>query len=114
MEVLDTRCDGSYADRQRPAYRRSRRRCPFLSKGIGTSRLCWHRPPSRRPGAPMHRRWHRRALAAAALLLTTTGAATGAVTAHAPPALAAPPPQEPGVTLRVFDVQTALSKLCTL
>jgi hypothetical protein len=54
----------------------------------------------------MHRRWHRRALAAAAFLL--------AVTAQAPPALAAPPPQEPGVTLRVFDVQTALSKLCTL
>lgn len=35
----------------------------------------------------------------------------------APPASAAPadiPPQEPGVTLRVFDVQTPLSKLCTL
>ncbi|PWI10023.1 hypothetical protein DIZ27_13105 [Streptomyces sp. NWU339] len=35
----------------------------------------------------------------------------------APPAAAAPvdiPPQEPGVTLRVFDVQTPLSKLCTL
>ncbi|MFE9169827.1 family 16 glycoside hydrolase [Streptomyces kebangsaanensis] len=35
----------------------------------------------------------------------------------APSASAAPadvPPQEPGVTLRVFDVQTPLSKLCTL
>lgn len=35
----------------------------------------------------------------------------------APPAAAAPPdipPQEPGVALRVFDVQTPLSKLCTL
>src|SRR6478735_8051608 len=34
-----------------------------------------------------------------------------------PTATAAPgdiPPQEPGVTLRVFDVQTPLSKLCTL
>ncbi|KAA0932966.1 family 16 glycoside hydrolase [Streptomyces apricus] len=29
-------------------------------------------------------------------------------------AAAAIPPQEPGVTLRVFDVQTPLSKLCTL
>jgi hypothetical protein len=55
----------------------------------------------------MHRRWYRRALATAAFLL--------AVTAQAPPALAAaPPPQEPGLTLRVFDVQTSLSKLCTL
>ncbi|GIJ55425.1 discoidin domain-containing protein [Virgisporangium aurantiacum] len=55
----------------------------------------------------MHRRWYRRALAAAAFLL--------AVTAQAPPALAAaPPPQEPGLTLRVFDVQTSLTKLCTL
>lgn len=37
----------------------------------------------------------------------------------APPAAAAPtaadiPPQEPGVTLRVFDTQVPLSKLCTL
>ncbi|MFE7031234.1 family 16 glycoside hydrolase [Streptomyces sp. NPDC057621] len=32
----------------------------------------------------------------------------------ATPAAAAIPPQEPGVTLRVFDVQTPLSKLCTL
>ncbi len=34
-----------------------------------------------------------------------------------PPAAAAPadiPPQEPGITLRVFDVQTSLSKLCAL
>ncbi|MFJ9037246.1 family 16 glycoside hydrolase [Streptomyces sp. NPDC102406] len=35
----------------------------------------------------------------------------------APPTVAAPddiPPQEPGVTLRVFDTQVPLSKLCTL
>jgi hypothetical protein len=32
----------------------------------------------------------------------------------AAPAHAAPPPQEPGVTLRVFDVQTPLSRICTL
>ncbi|WP_261989728.1 PA14 domain-containing protein, partial [Streptomyces sp. uw30] len=35
----------------------------------------------------------------------------------APPSVAAPddiPPQEPGVTLRVFDTQVPLSKLCTL
>jgi uncharacterized protein YegP (UPF0339 family) len=36
---------------------------------------------------------------------------TGFVTA---PASAAVPPQEPGVTLRVFDVQTELDRLCTL
>ncbi|MEV4283212.1 family 16 glycoside hydrolase [Actinoplanes xinjiangensis] len=48
-----------------------------------------------------------------ALLLTLGLAATaGALTA--PPAHAAPPPQEPGVTLRIFDVQTALDRLCTL
>jgi hypothetical protein len=29
-------------------------------------------------------------------------------------ATAAPPPQEPGVTLRVYDLQTSLSRLCTL
>ena len=32
----------------------------------------------------------------------------------AAPARAALPPQEPGVTLRVFDVQTPLTKICTL
>jgi Domain of Unknown Function (DUF1080)/PA14 domain/Carbohydrate binding module (family 35) len=31
-----------------------------------------------------------------------------------PPASAAVPPQEPGVTLRVFDVQVELDRLCTL
>ncbi|MBB5869823.1 hypothetical protein F4553_003202 [Allocatelliglobosispora scoriae] len=41
-------------------------------------------------------------LTAASLWLPATGAA------------AAPPPQEPGVTLRTFDMQVALSALCTL
>ncbi|MFJ4467980.1 family 16 glycoside hydrolase [Streptomyces sp. NPDC089424] len=48
-------------------------------------------------------------------LLTSAVLATGALAA--PAAVAAPadiPPQEPGVTLRVFDVQTPLSELCTL
>jgi hypothetical protein len=35
-------------------------------------------------------------------------------TAPAQAAPAAPPPQEPGVTLRVYDVQVGLDKLCTL
>ncbi|GAA4811576.1 family 16 glycoside hydrolase [Streptomyces ziwulingensis] len=49
------------------------------------------------------------------LLLTSSILATGV--SAAPAALAAPaavPPQEPGVTLRVFDVQTPLDELCTL
>ncbi|WP_435858019.1 family 16 glycoside hydrolase [Streptomyces umbrinus] len=48
-------------------------------------------------------------------LLTGTVLAGGLLAA--PASSAAPsaiPPQEPGVTLRVFDVQTPLSKLCTL
>ncbi|MFH8462763.1 family 16 glycoside hydrolase [Streptomyces sp. NPDC017991] len=40
--------------------------------------------------------------------------ASSAATDAATDAAAAVPPQEPGVTLRVFDVQTPLSKLCTL
>ncbi len=45
----------------------------------------------------------------AAALITT------AFTSVAAPAqAAAPPPQEPGVTLRVYDLQTALTRLCTL
>ncbi|GHE95708.1 family 16 glycoside hydrolase [Streptomyces fumanus] len=50
------------------------------------------------------------------VLLLTSGILAGGLSA-APAALAAPsdiPPQEPGITLRVFDVQTPLSKLCTL
>ncbi|MET8044334.1 discoidin domain-containing protein [Micromonospora sp. NPDC005215] len=44
------------------------------------------------------------ALASASLWLPTAATA----------APAAPPPQEPGVTLRIFDLQTSLSSLCTL
>ncbi|MEU9554236.1 family 16 glycoside hydrolase [Streptomyces fumanus] len=50
------------------------------------------------------------------VLLLASGILAGGLSA-APAALAAPsdiPPQEPGITLRVFDVQTPLSKLCTL
>ncbi|MFT7837680.1 DUF1080 domain-containing protein [Saccharothrix sp. BKS2] len=48
-------------------------------------------------------------LLTAALLVSGSGLpATGA------PREEAPPPQEPGVTLRVFDVQVALDRLCTL
>jgi hypothetical protein len=57
----------------------------------------------------MDRRWSRPALLAATLLAAGAG-----LTGLATPASAAPPPQEPGVTLRVFDVQRALSTICTL
>ncbi len=56
------------------------------------------RPPSRRGLLPAASALF---LAAAALLV-------------APAQAAAIPPQEPGVTLRVFDLQTPLSKLCNL
>lgn len=49
--------------------------------------------------------------------LVAGGILVGGGLGAAPTASAAPsgsPPQEPGVTLRVFDVQTPLSKLCTL
>jgi hypothetical protein len=55
------------------------------------------------------RRLYRHAFAPLAFLLVLAGAAA--------PAAAAPediPPQQPGVTLRVFDVQVALTELCTL
>ncbi|MCA2217762.1 family 16 glycoside hydrolase [Jidongwangia harbinensis] len=57
----------------------------------------------------MHRRRYRHALAPIAFLLVLAGAGIPAA-----PAAAAIPPQEPGVTLRVFDVQVALNNLCTL
>ena len=56
-----------------------------------------------------HVRWPRAAGALASIALITAASLSTAA-----PAAAAPPPQEPGVTLRVFDVQTALSRLCTL
>jgi hypothetical protein len=56
------------------------------------------RPPARR--GPL--------VAALALFVAVAGMLV------APAQAAAIPPQQPGVTLRVFDVQTALSRLCTL
>ncbi|MDG9676783.1 ricin-type beta-trefoil lectin domain protein [Micromonospora sp. DH14] len=56
-------------------------------------------------GTPLLRRLHHPALGALALVLA---AGLWAVPATAAPA------QEPGVTLRVFDVQVPLSELCTL
>lgn len=47
-------------------------------------------------------------------LLAVTVLVTGLSAVVATPAQAAVPPQEPGVTLRVFDMQTELSKLCTI
>ncbi|RZT78849.1 glucose/arabinose dehydrogenase [Micromonospora violae] len=56
-------------------------------------------------GTPLLRRLHHPVLGALALVLATS--------LWAVPATAAPA-QEPGVTLRVFDVQVPLSELCTL
>lgn len=56
------------------------------------------------PSVHKRRRWP-----IAAITLFT--ALSGLVTA---PAHAAVPPQQPGVTLRVFDLQTPLDKLCTI
>ena len=47
-------------------------------------------------------------------LVVFCAAAVGAVLAPPPMAAAAVPPQEPGVTLRVYDMQTELNRLCTL
>ncbi|MEU1303413.1 family 16 glycoside hydrolase [Streptomyces shenzhenensis] len=63
----------------------------------------------------MHPRPFRRARRQLTALLVG-GFLAGGIAA-APPSAAAPadiPPQEPGVTLRVFDTQVPLSKLCTL
>src|SRR5262245_52510525 len=77
----------------------------------------------------MPRRWPRRALItsallSSALLATTAAAVTPAAAANAANAAnaavanaavaLAPPPQQAGITLRVFDLQVALSTLCTL
>ncbi|QGN49624.1 DUF1080 domain-containing protein [Micromonospora sp. WMMC415] len=53
------------------------------------------------------RRFRSPVLTSAALVLAATGL-------PAAPAAAAPPAQEPGVTLRVYDVQVPLDELCTL
>jgi hypothetical protein len=55
----------------------------------------------------LHRRLRSPAYGVAALLITASFWPTAAVAA-------ALPEQEPGVTLRVFDVQTNLSEICTL
>lgn len=47
-------------------------------------------------------------------VLAVTGLAAGGLVAAANPAGAAVPPQEPGVTLRVFDVQVPLDEICVL
>ncbi|MFD0200887.1 MULTISPECIES: RICIN domain-containing protein [Saccharothrix] len=56
-----------------------------------------------------HTRWPR-----AAGSLLSIALVTAASLATASSAQAAPPPQEPGVTLRVFDLQTEIARLCTL
>ena len=47
-------------------------------------------------------------------LFVLLGAAALGLLVAPPPATADVPPQEPGVTLRVFDVQAELDKLCVL
>ena len=63
---------------------------------------------------PHRRRWRRRP----ALVAAGTALATVLATVPVTPATAAPaadlPPQEPGVTLRSYDMGTPLSALCTL
>ncbi|WP_405060048.1 DUF1080 domain-containing protein [Kribbella sp. NBC_01505] len=56
------------------------------------------------------RRWRRPLAGSAAVLMVLSGLVTG----QAGQAQGAVPPQEPGVTLRTFDLQTELSTLCTL
>ncbi|MFC4852720.1 ricin-type beta-trefoil lectin domain protein [Actinophytocola glycyrrhizae] len=63
--------------------------------------------------SPVHRRTrpprrHRLFVAATALFVAVAGLLV------APAQAAAVPPQQPGVTLRVFDLQTSLSRLCNL
>ncbi|ROP42072.1 ricin-type beta-trefoil lectin domain protein [Saccharothrix texasensis] len=57
-------------------------------------------------------RWLRATGSLASIALVT--AASLSVSSSARAAAAAPPPQEPGVTLRVFDMQTELARLCVL
>ena len=47
-------------------------------------------------------------------ILTAVGLLAGSLAVTPGTAVAAPPPQEPGVTLRVFDVQVPLSEICVL
>ncbi|GAA0623476.1 DUF1080 domain-containing protein [Kribbella sandramycini] len=55
----------------------------------------------------VRKRYRRPIAAAAAVLIALPGLVTG-------PARAALPPQEPGVTLRVFDLQAPLDRICKL
>ncbi|MBB5803589.1 hypothetical protein F4560_003357 [Saccharothrix ecbatanensis] len=57
-----------------------------------------------------HDRWLRAAGSLASIALVTAASLSTTSSAQA----AAPPPQEPGVTLRVFDLQTEIGRLCTL
>ncbi|MFF6916439.1 family 16 glycoside hydrolase [Streptomyces sp. NPDC012466] len=65
-----------------------------------------------RPFSRTRRRFS--ALLTSALVSGVVLAAPAAEAAPSPTAAADIPPQEPGVTLRVYDVQAPLSKLCTL
>ncbi|MFC7549552.1 RICIN domain-containing protein [Plantactinospora sp. GCM10030261] len=56
-----------------------------------------------------HRRLRRPVTALSAALLLAGSLSMSPATGHA-----APPPQEPGVTLRVYDVQVPLTELCTV
>jgi hypothetical protein len=64
---------------------------------------------------PSRRRGLRRTLTTALICCTAAlGLTTGPANADPQQAAAELPPQEPGVTLRVFDVQVPLNELCTL
>ncbi|WP_320783278.1 family 16 glycoside hydrolase [Streptomyces sp. CRN 30] len=65
-----------------------------------------------RQGLLSHARRHLTVLLTSSILTGGIWAAPAA--SAAPPTAADIPPQEPGITLRVFDVQTPLDKLCTL
>ncbi|CAM5551325.1 hypothetical protein STENM36S_07775 [Streptomyces tendae] len=87
---------------ERPSYRTRPERHPARSGPHLPEDQCTH-GCSRAPGRHL-------------ILLLTSAVALGGAWA-APASSAAPadiPPQEPGVTLRVFDVQTPLNELCTL
>ncbi|MFJ6671852.1 ricin-type beta-trefoil lectin domain protein [Actinosynnema sp. NPDC091369] len=61
------------------------------------------------PSPARRSRWPRATVPLASVALLATALLSTTSSAHA-----APPPQEPGVTLRVYDMQTSLTQLCTL
>ncbi|NUP40169.1 MAG: hypothetical protein HOY76_24925, partial [Streptomyces sp.] len=69
--------------------------------------------PRKYPSPRSHRRRPRRFAGLLLAALLTGGLATPAAEADEKP-FGDLPPQEPGVTLRVFDIQSPLSKLCDL